>query len=322
MTIARLKNFSPKSCLFLIETHCQTFIRVDFGFSDSQNLGSTVVLVLTFVLCASTLLHFVSLLPVFFVEVENYCEFYHRFSTTVAAISFGSAYFAIWLRVYVIFYRQPLIKDSLKKPVMILSKLAVVFIFIMIVFNLAMFLSAPAYETTPLGCLRVSDKGRSALKWGTLITSAAICLITLLFLFVYPLLLHRRKMLRQGFQSNKVMPIIKRAVIITIVIITSNLFTALYGIVVNEKYTYIRHLVYGINFIITLIALVCFNADWKDRFFPALHTAALKRQRTLRTSVSNFHKESINMKTVSGCNSHPKPQDSDNSNSNVTSESH
>ena len=224
----------------------------------------------------------------FFVEVERYCEFYHRFSTTMAGILFGSAYFAIWFRVYVIFYRQPIIRNLLKKPVTILSKLAVVFIFIMIVLNLGMFLSAPAYKTTPLGCLRVSNEGRSALKWSTLATCTAICQITLLFLFVYPLLLHQRKMLGQGFQSNKVMPIIKRAVIITIVIIMSNLFIAIYGIVVNEKYTYIRHLVYGINFIITLIALVCFNADWKDRFFPCYLTTAIKSQYSYGMTISQM----------------------------------
>ena len=186
----------------------------------------------------------------------------------MAGISFSAAFFALWFRIYIVFYKHPLIKQSLNKWVLILSKAAVVFLAVMVGVNLGNFLSAPAYTTCTYGCLRVKDDTHSAVKWGTLIASSVLSQATLLFLFVYPLILHRKNMLNSGFQSSTVMPIIKRAFVTAICCTISNIAIGLYGIAIDEKFTYIRHIVYGINFVISLIALICLSVDWKERLFP------------------------------------------------------
>ena len=257
-----------------------------------------MVLVLSYVLSFSTILHFVSFLPLLAKPEEPFCAFYHRFSTALAGISFGAAFFALWFRVYVVFYHHPLIKSSLNKCVRYLSKAAVVFLAIMIGVNLANFLSAPPYKTCSLGCLRVRDESQQALKWGMLIASAVLFQATLLFLFVFPLFMHRKKMITSGFQSTVVMPIVKRAFITALFCTLSNVIIGLYGIISNERFTYIRHIVYGINFIVSLVALICFSADWKERLCPCYLKDDNSRTRDPTIRGSHYHC-SANVNSVS-----------------------
>ena len=209
----------------------------------------------------------------------------------MAAVSFTAAFFALWFRVFIIFYRHPLIKASLSKFVIVMSKAVVLFLVVMVGVNLFNFLTAPAYVTCPFGCMRVKDETQSALKWGMLVASVVLFQATLLFLFVYPLIMHRKNMINSGFQSKLVLPIIKRAFVTAIFCIISNIVIGFYGIASEEKFTYIRHIVYGINFVISLVALLCFSADWKERLFPCYLVHMQRnatRSPTLRSG-SHYH---------------------------------
>ena len=240
-----------------------------------------MVLVLSFVVCFSTLFHFVSLLPLINIEHqpprEPFCVFYDQFTTIVAGISFGCACFALWFRVYAIFYRKPIVRSSTSRKICFLSKSAVVYLFFMIIVTLAVFLSSPPYETVSIGCRRRSSGNNSAIKWSLAIASFILFQATLFFLLVYPLVRHRKKSIHLGNESTKVMPIIKRAFFTALVCVLSNALAAFYGIVSKETLTYVRHVVYGVNLTVILIALICFSVDWKERLFPCYLNYVLKK---------------------------------------------
>ena len=285
--------FNLKDFLFSFTGSCHELTKV----------SSVTVLVLSFVLCFSTLFHFVSLLPLINIEHqpprEPFCVFYHRFTTIMAGISFSCACFALWFRVYAIFYRHPIVRASIGRKVRFLSKSAVVYFFLMASVNLAAFLSAPPYETVSIGCRRRRSGSHSAIKWGLLVTSLVLFQATLFFLLVYPLVRHRKKTINLGNESTKVMPIIKRAFFTALVCVLSNTFTGLFGIVSKETFTYMRHLVYGANFIITLFALICFSVDWKERLFPCYLNYVLEKYPHRQTRITGRNRSLNNVNSIS-----------------------
>lgn len=260
-----------------------------------------MVLILSYALCFSTLLHFISLLPLINIQEEPlqepFCLFYHRFSTTMAGVSFGCSCFALWFRVYAIFYRHPFIRSTMSWKVRFLSKSAVVYLLLAVVVNLFAFLSAPPYETDPVGCRRTRSSSHTAIKWGLLISTFALFQVTLFFLLVYPLVRHRKQTLSLGNESTNIIPIIKRGFFTALVCVLSNAFTALFGIVSKETFTYMRHLVYGTNFVICLIALICFSADWRERLSPCYLNHVLKNR--IRNRSTNQYRISANVTTIS-----------------------
>ncbi|CAK8682766.1 uncharacterized protein LOC143470602 [Clavelina lepadiformis] len=230
--------------------------------------GTKLVNILIWVVSCFYLLYIVMEIPLIYVQEEPYCVINHRITTISAIIILTCVYFALWFRVYSIFYRHPVIKRGSSRSVRIISKLTVIILGVMFVVNSVTFLTSPPYITEEVGCVKLPDPGHTVVKWGLLVTSTVVFQVTLLGLFVYPLIMHRRNTLHHGFDSKLVMPAIKRAFVTASICIVSDVLNSIYAIANNESLTYIRHTVYGCNLAINLIALICSNADWKQRLFP------------------------------------------------------
>jgi len=223
-------------------------------------------------------------------QTEPFCAVQQRITTICGIVTFGSVYFALWFRVFSLFYSNPVIKKESPLAVNWLSKATVVFLALMLVTNSIIFLSAPPYKTTQEGCLKLQSHDGNAVKWGLLVTSTVLFQATLLCLFVHPLCLHRKQMLHHGFDAKSVMPVIRRAFVTAAVCILSDTANAVFAIANMQSLNYIRHTAYGCNMFINMVALICSFADWRRRLFPFLKPSGrLSRFRSNGTRTTNVY---------------------------------
>ncbi|XP_002129542.2 uncharacterized protein LOC100182447 [Ciona intestinalis] len=199
---------------------------------------------------------------------EPACSIGQRITISCGVIVLGCVYFGLWFRIYTIFYHEQIIKKNLHIVVRAIGKISFVFFVVMLVTNTIVFMWAPAYETTSAGCLKVEQKDSSTLKWSLLVSSTVLFQATLLFMFIYPLWLHRKDSLVQGFDSKRTIPIIKRVLVTSIICILSDGCNAIFALTNKNSYWYIRHLVYGLNILVNLLAFIFSFVDWKKTLFP------------------------------------------------------
>ena len=199
---------------------------------------------------------------------RHYCQVYHRIKIVAFAFGLAFSYFALWYRVYTLFYRNTAMRKTISKFVQILTFLPFILLILMVICNLIVFLSASAYQNTNCGCMAVQEKEKNFNKWILLVLSAVAFQATLLFSFIYPLYLHRKKMLSRGIDHTSIIPIVKRAAVIAAICITSDLITSGFGIVYNGDAVYLNHVVISLNLLVNLMGVIMSFATWRRKLFP------------------------------------------------------
>ncbi|XP_076824764.1 uncharacterized protein LOC143470483 [Clavelina lepadiformis] len=236
--------------------------------NEKSRRDGAVLTMLVFVTVISFLMYMLVEMPLFWGVESPYCMHYHRTKIVCTAVGLFSVYFALWYRVYTVFYLNPLLRSTTSKPARVLNRLTLVFLFFMTIVNMTVFLVSPLYQTTPVGCLKVQSKKGASVKWGLLVSTTITFQLLLLYSLIYPLNVHRKKMHDRGLEGKTTFPLIKRAAITAGVVILSDTLNAVYALVNKQDIVYIRHIVYGTNMLINLLALLFSFTDWRERIFP------------------------------------------------------
>jgi len=223
---------------------------------------------MTMITAISVLMYMTVELPLMWEMQEPFCFFYHVTKIMCTTSGLFTVYFTLWYRVHTLFYMNPLLRQTTSKLAQVLNKLTVVLLICMTVANAVAFITSPLYVTTPIGCMKVQKTKDTKLKWGLLVSTTILFQILLLFSLIYPLNLHRKRMMDRGMNTMSTKPIIKRAAIVAIVCIASDATNAIYALTNKEKIVYVRHVVYGSNMLINMLSVLLSFSDWKVRLFP------------------------------------------------------
>ena len=159
-------------------------------------------------------------------------------------------------------------KQSVSKTLQVLNAFTLVFEFLMIGSNLFLFLSAPAYTNMPCACRAVQAKENSSVKWIVLLACIIAFQFTLLFTFIYPLHLYRKKMLNRITYQRSIIPVVKRASVVAGICIVSDLLNSGFAIAYKGETVYINHIVFSCNLIVNLIGVIFTFENWREKLLP------------------------------------------------------
>jgi len=124
----------------------------------------------------------------------SFCTIYHHIKIVAYAMTVFSAYFALWYRVFRLFYRNKILMKRVSKVLQVINVLAFFLLFLMVISNLILFLSAPTYVSAGCGCQSLQNQEDDWIKWAVLFACTTAFQTVLLFLFIYPLYMHRKIM--------------------------------------------------------------------------------------------------------------------------------
>ena len=201
---------------------------------------------------------------------DLFCKIYNQIKTVYYGGADFCAYFALWYRIHSVFYRNSVMKQSISKPLQVLNYAAITFIALMAVINLSIFLFAPANSiiSAPCTCRALSVSGSKLVKWILLVTSTMTFQIILLFIFIYPLHLHRKKMLNHQTHQSSIILVVKRALAVAGVCIVSDLLGFVFSVFAESRTLYIHHIVYSSNLIVNITGVAFTFTNWREKLLP------------------------------------------------------
>ena len=201
---------------------------------------------------------------------DLFCKIYNQIRIVCYGGAIFCAYFALWYRIHSIFYRNSIMKQSISKPLQVLNYTAITFIVLMVGINLSIFLFAPASSiiSAPCTCRAVSSNGNNLIKWIVLVASTIAFQIILLFTFIYPLHLHRKKMLNRQTDQRHIIPVVKRALAVAGICIVSDLLGFVFSVFARGRTLYIHHIVYSSNLIVNITGVVFTFVNWREKLLP------------------------------------------------------
>ena len=219
-----------------------------------------------------SLIFVASELPLLVVPGNDFCHNYYY----VKVLSFASAifciYFALWYRVFALFYRNKFMRKSIPKYLQYINIAAMPLLCVMIISNVVVFLSSPGYVSAGCACNDIENVDGNpvnrTIRWIFLILSILCFQIVLLFSFIHPLHLHRKKMLRTGMDYKATVPLVKRAAIVGVICILSDLIDFGFAVIFQSPTLYIFDIIIRCNVVVNLIATIMAFASWRMKLFP------------------------------------------------------
>ena len=208
-------------------------------------------------------------IPLFIPPTLLFCNVYDRIKTICYAGAIFCAYFALWYRIHSVFYSNSVMKQSISKLLQFIDIITIILLILMVGVNLFVFLSAPAYFNMPCACRDVQSNENNLVKWTILVACTTAFQFTLLFTFIYPLHLHRKKMLNcQIDQRSIIIPVVKRALAVAGVCVASDWLNFTFAIAYEEETVYVHHIVHGCNLIVNIMGVFLSFANWREKLFP------------------------------------------------------
>ena len=221
-------------------------------------------------MCGNTfVLVFVTMeLPLLVPPTQHFCNILYWIKTIAYAGAVSCAYFALWYRIYSIFYRNSIIKQSISKPLQVLNYMTVVLMVMMGGIVLAISFSSPAYSSMPCACRAMHSNENNVVFWIILVTCTTSFQFALLFTFTYPLYLHHKNMLNLQNDQKSIILVVKRASVVAGVCVVSDLLNFGFGVAYIGETVYINHVVYSCNLIVNLMGVVFTFTNWKEKLLP------------------------------------------------------
>ena len=243
-------------------------------------------------------------IPLFLPPTHLFCNIYERIKTTSYAVAVFCAYFALWYRIHSVFYKHSIMKQSISKPLKVLNHMTIILALMMVGINLFIFLSDPPYSSMACACRSVHSNENNLVKWAVLVACTTAFQFALLFTFIYPLHLHRKKMLKHQTHQKSTIHIVKRSSVVAGVCVVSDWLTAGFAIAYKGETVYINHIVYSCNLIVNLMGVVYTFTNWREKVLPCKRKKDLDR--TSSKTTDSFSGGSTNTKATNNVQMYPK----------------
>ena len=253
-----------------MELTCKTYnIIFNLGPKIEASNRATAVINMVIICGASAVLIYVGIeTPMVSPPMGPFCGVYHRIKILSFAVAVFCAYFALWFRVFTVFYRNKVMKKNMSKVMQYVNISALPLLCLMVASNLVSFLSAPPYEYAGCGCKAVQSTENNAIKWAILVICTTVFQSILLFSFTYPLYLHRKKMLSRGCDHGTIIPIVKRAAVVACVCVVSDLLNFAFAAIYKGPTVYPNHIVFACNLLVNVIGTIMSFANWREKLLP------------------------------------------------------
>lgn len=195
------------------------------------------------------------------------CEITVKFKSTTQALGIGVIYTVLWLRQRM-FYEDPKLKHLSSKFTRMFSLFVIIFLLGSGCVVWLIFIVGVSYKGTPIGCTLVSNfDSASIVGYSILVTTTSFIQISLLCLFIYPLIKHYQNMKSPNKGENPLIIVIKRATITAFICIVTDAITVIIVFYVSYSLS-IEMAVNGANYVIDLACLLASYPNWRGRLMP------------------------------------------------------
>ena len=245
-----------------------------FFISDTQISSSDQAMsVINFATICGAIFVFVYVtmeIPLLTPQNDFFCHICNRTKVVLYGGSVFCVYFVLWYRVHSAFYGNAITKHTISKPLQVLNYIAIVFIILMAGINLIIFLFAPVNLIISISCAcqSISLNENSSIKWIVFVISTTAGQFILLFILIYPLYLHKKKVLNHHTDQKFIIPVVKRAVAVAGVCVLSDLLTFGFSLFYYGETLYIHHIVYSCNLMVNLMGVFLTSSNWREKLFP------------------------------------------------------
>jgi len=258
---------------------------------EASNRGTAIINMVIICGAFSVLVYVGIEIPMVSPPKNPFCAIYHRIKITSFAVAVFCAYFALWFRVFTVFYRNKVMKKNMSKLLQYVNISALPFLCLMVASNLVSFLSAPPYTYAGCGCKAVQSTENNAIKWAILVICTTVFQVVLLFSFTYPLCLHRKKMLSRGCDHGAIIPIVKRAAVVAFVCIISDLLNFAFAALYKGPTVYPNHIAFTCNLLVNLIGTIMSFANWREKLLPFVKTKKSTRATVTEPKQTGTHSQ-------------------------------
>ena len=178
-------------------------------------------------------------------------------------------YIILWMRQRM-FYTSRL-QNIFNKFVKTLSASVIVIMIIGNIIGISLFLGTRKYASHPTGCVIASSTVNTKLPGAVLLGCTVIFQIILLFLFLYPLILHKKDAERLDVKNSNIWNVIRRICILTTLTVIFDVSAAVVTLIIDDLVISVfRQLVYDVSLFVACICVILAFNDWKQRLFPFL----------------------------------------------------
>lgn len=206
------------------------------------------------------------------------CDISIKFKVVQYASSLFAIYLVLWMRQR-LFYRDPRLKHLSSKFIQTLSWNMGFILLASGLVAIGIFLLGVRYKATSVGC-RTIPGPLNKTRWIVLGTGTVLFQICFLCLFLYPLGKHQQDMKRFGRtqgQGNPVIKLVKRATVITIICILTDMVTVAVILFIDKNGMQSTR-IYGINLVINVVCLIFSFPDWRERLMPWIMLKEIERE--------------------------------------------
>ena len=262
-------------------------------FPDKDRRATSLPTHLLNLVAFTILLYALSDIPLYTATNFSYCDCYRQLKILYTTCNHFTVYFILWYRVYKLFYRNPVLNQSTSRFTRWCAHLTIPWVFAMALTIAIVFFSSNTYVKSEkfFGCERTNTIEKESLRWSMFLIATVSCQMLILFILVHPLYLHKKNLLDQGIETKKVIPLIKRAVLMAIICIVTDTAQTMFSIVYQNRNIFVRHVIYGTNIWINFLAVIFSFSDWKLRMFPnklKQHLNAISQQKKNSTMQNRF----------------------------------
>lgn len=200
------------------------------------------------------------------------CLISERFEISTITISLVTVYIFLWFR-HKLVYSHPTL-EVLRTP--FVQVLRVITIFCIIVGTSAvvvLYVIVTDLKAVEYGCEYNTSIPLYNVRYYIVISVCCLIQLLLLWLFVYPLILHHKSSEHLNI-SSRIIPTMKRVIAATLVSGFSDLTVGITSAIHQDLYN-VLNILYSLNAIVNVVCIFGSYANWKQRLFPMLKTAEL-----------------------------------------------
>lgn len=202
---------------------------------------------------------------------DFYCNIYLKVHIFLYALPIASIYIFLWMRQRFL-YKNPKTPGYNLPYAKKLSWLILMIMLAVEVVTIVLFLATRNYHIKKGYCeVQLENEVYGKVPWAVLATATVTFQILLMFLFVYPLLTHRKNMTKtketigcQTTGKDRLIPLIKRAAVTTGICVASDILAVFVTLFTTIR---ISNYIYDLNLLIDLLCITFSFENWKQIMF-------------------------------------------------------
>lgn len=196
------------------------------------------------------------------------CEVVKKSEFLMYAIAIASVFAVLWLRQRV-FYDSKALR-SITSPFLRNFSFSIVIVMILgVVVGVLLIFTTRTYVSSAAGCIICDNIGWIHIPEAFMLSCTGYFQITLFLLFAYPIERHRRDMKNSRIDSTKLVELINRARLMTLVSVIADAAVAIisYSLYCQVNSILIQGL-YELLVLIYVLCVICSYPNWKFRLYP------------------------------------------------------